>query len=43
VAIYRTNVAAGMMLAEFTKWLRNLPGTADLSLNLLCGEMTVSV
>ena len=38
--IYCANIAAGMMLAQFAKWLRHLPVEADLSLNLLTAELT---
>jgi len=37
--IYCANVAAGLMLAQFAKWLRRLPVDPDLSLNLLAGEI----
>ena len=37
--IYCANVAAGLMLAQFAKWLRRLPVEPDLSLNLLAGEI----
>ena len=40
--IYSANIAAGLMIAQFTKWLRRLPVEADLSLNLLTAELTVS-
>ena len=40
--IYCANIAAGLMLAQFTKWLRRLPVDPDLSLNLLAGEMSCS-
>jgi len=40
--IYCANVAAGMMLAQFVKWLRGLPVDMDFSLNLLAGELSVS-
>ena len=39
--IYCANVAAGLMLAQFAKWLRHLPVDPDLSLNLLAGELAV--
>ncbi len=39
--IYCANTAAGLMLAQFAKWLRGLPVEADLNVNLLAGEMTV--
>jgi len=37
--IYCANVAAGLMLAQFTKWLRRLPVDPDLSLNLFASEI----
>jgi len=39
--IYTANIAAGMMLAQFTKHLRRLPIDPDIQLNLLASEMTV--
>jgi len=39
--IYCANIAAGMMLSQFTKWLRRLPVDFDCQLNLLSGELTV--
>lgn len=40
--IYCANIAAGMMLAQFAKYLRNLPVDPDIQLNLLTSEITVS-
>ena len=40
--IYCANVAAGLMLAQFTKWLRGLPIEPDIALNLLSAELTVN-
>jgi len=40
--IYCANVAAGLMLAQFAKWLRRLPVDPDLSLNLLTSELSCS-
>lgn len=40
--IYCANIAAGLMLAQFSKWLRRLPVEADLTLNLLAGEWSVA-
>jgi len=40
--IYCANIASGLMLAQFTKWLRRLPIDPDLSLNLLACEMSCS-
>jgi len=40
--IYCANIAAGLMLAQFTRWLRRLPVDADIQLNLLASELTVA-
>ncbi len=40
--IYCANIAAGLMLAQFAKHLRNLPVDPDIQLNLLTSEMAVS-
>ena len=39
--IYCANIAAGLMLSQFAKWLRRLPLDFDCQLNLLAGEMAV--
>lgn len=39
--IYTASIAAGFMVHQFTRWLRNLPLDADLSVNLLASELTV--
>jgi len=39
--IYCANIAAGLMLAQFAKWLRRLPVEPDVQLNLLAAEWTV--
>ena len=39
--IYTANIAAGLMLGQFTRWLRSMPVDADLTLNLLSAELTV--
>ena len=39
--IYCANIAAGFMIAQFTKWLRNLPIDADIQVNLLSMEMNI--
>jgi sulfur carrier protein ThiS adenylyltransferase len=39
--IYCANIAAGMMVAQFTKYLRQLPVEADVQLNLLASELCV--
>ena len=40
--IYCANVAAGMMLSQFTKYLRSFPVDPDIQLNLLTSELTVA-
>ena len=40
--IYCANIAAGLMLAQFTKYLRQLPVDADIQFNLLTSELTVT-
>ncbi len=39
--IYCANIAAGLMLAQFTKYLRGLPIDCDIQLNLLALELMV--
>ena len=40
--IFTANIAAGLMLEQFARWLRSLPIDADCTLNLLGGELTVT-
>ena len=40
--IYTANIAAGLMLHQFARWLRKLPTDFDLSLNLLASELAVA-
>jgi len=40
--IYCANIAAGLMLSQFTKYLRQLPIDCDIQLNLLASELSVS-
>ncbi len=40
--IYCANIAAGLMVAQFTKYLRRLPIEPDLQLNLLASELNVA-
>jgi sulfur carrier protein ThiS adenylyltransferase len=40
--IYCANIAAGLMVAQFTKYLRQLPIDCDIQLNLLASELTVA-
>ena len=37
--IYTANIAAGLMVHQFVRWLRRQPVDADTTLNLLAGEM----
>jgi sulfur carrier protein ThiS adenylyltransferase len=41
--IYCANICAGLMVAQFAKWLRRLPVESDLNFNLLAGELTCTV
>ena len=40
--IYAANIAAGLMLHQFTRWLRGIPVDFDSTLNLLAGELVVT-
>ena len=40
--IFCANVAAGLMLEQFARYLRGMPVDPDLQLNLLSSELTVS-
>jgi len=40
--IYCANIAAGLMIAQFTKHLRQLPIEPDIQLNLLASELNVA-
>ena len=37
--VYTASIAAGLMLGQFTRWLRGMPVDRDLSLNLLSSEL----
>jgi len=39
--IYAANIAAGLMVHQFTRWLRGIPVDRDTTLNLLAGEWSV--
>ena len=41
--IYCANIAAGLMVAQFAKYLKNMPVEADIQVNLLASEMSVGV
>ena len=40
--IYAAAIAAGLMVHQLVRWLREQPVEADVSLNLLASEMVVS-
>lgn len=40
--IFTANIAAGLMLEQFSRWLRRLPIDADLQFNLLSSELSVA-
>lgn len=40
--IYAANIGAGMMVAQFTRWLRRLPVVSDQVFNLLAEELVAS-
>jgi molybdopterin-synthase adenylyltransferase len=40
--IYCASIAAGLMLHQFTRWLRDVPVDPDLSLNLLASDIGVT-
>lgn len=39
--IYAATIAAGLMVHQFTRWLRGLPVDRDISLNLLASEWVI--
>ena len=39
--IYAASIAGGMMVHQFTRWLRGVPVNRDTTLNLLAGEWAV--
>jgi molybdopterin-synthase adenylyltransferase len=40
--IYTASIAAGLMVGQWTRWLRVLPVDADLTLNLLASELSLA-
>jgi molybdopterin-synthase adenylyltransferase len=40
--IYCANIAAGLMLSQFTQYLRHLPVEPDIQVNLLASEMNLN-
>ena len=41
--IYTANIAAGLMVHQFVRWLRRQPVDSDTTLNMLAGELIVGV
>ena len=39
--IYAASIAGGLMVHQFTRWLRGMPVDRDTSLNLLAGEWSI--
>jgi molybdopterin-synthase adenylyltransferase len=39
--IYAASIAAGLMVHQFTRWLRGMPVDRDATLNLLAGEWAI--
>ena len=40
--IYAASIAAGLMVHQFTRWLRGLPVDQDATFNLLSGEWSIA-
>ncbi len=40
--IYTANIAGGLLVHQFTRWLRGLPVDRDMMFNLLAGELMVA-
>lgn len=39
--IFTANIAAGLMLEQFARWLRRMPIDCDVQFNLVSSELTV--
>jgi sulfur carrier protein ThiS adenylyltransferase len=39
--VYAASIAAGLMVHQFTRWLRGIPVDRDTSFNLLAGELSI--
>lgn len=39
--LYAASIAAGLMVHQFSRWLRGIPVEADMVMNLLASELTV--
>ena len=40
--IFTANICAGLMVSQFSRWLRKMPVDGDLTLNLAAGEMGIT-
>lgn len=40
--IFAANICAGLIVSQFSRWLRKMPVDSDLTLNLLASELNVS-
>ncbi len=40
--IFAANICAGLMVSQFSRWLRRMPVDSDLTLNLLASELNVT-
>lgn len=40
--IFAANICAGLMVSQFSRWLRRMPVDGDLTLNLLASELNVA-
>jgi hypothetical protein len=41
--IYAAGIAAGLMVHQFARWLRRIPVDADVTMNLLSGDMVQAI
>jgi molybdopterin-synthase adenylyltransferase len=41
--VYTASIAAGLLVHQFVRWLRNQPVDQDAQLNLLAGELIVRI
>jgi hypothetical protein len=41
MTVFAANIAAGILISQFSRWLRGLPASRDLTLNLLADELNI--
>ncbi|MDP6633663.1 MAG: ThiF family adenylyltransferase [Phycisphaerae bacterium] len=41
MTVFTGNIAAGILISQFSRWLRELPASRDLTLNLLADELSI--